>query len=109
MSKQDWDSQRCFLCEVLMHLLPGTFGLCLLVLIDSETLPYQTHLYPEMHGIASMVSQVNYSPKMAHSFMQSFNMVVEGYISLKHFLFFSTTCNYQFCFYSALNHSIFLQ
>lgn len=77
MSKQDWDSQRCFPCEVLMHLLSGTFGLCLLILIDSATFPHQTHLYLEMHGIASVVSQVNYSPKMVHSFMPSFNMVVQ--------------------------------
>lgn len=46
-----------------MHLLPGTFGLCLLFLIDSATLPHQTHLYPEMHGIARMVSQVITVPK----------------------------------------------
>lgn len=78
MSKQDWDSQRCFPCEVLMHLLPGTFSLCLLFLIDSATLPHKTHLYPEMHGIASIVSQFNCSPKMAHSFIPSFNMVVQG-------------------------------
>lgn len=61
-----------------MHLLPGTFGLCLLVLIDSATLPHKTHLYPEMHGIASTVSQVNCSPEMARSYIRSFNMVVQG-------------------------------